>query len=58
MDEIKFFCDQVSGDNIGNESMDAIDARNFFKTGNLNISAVYYVIDIVCRNIAIRFLAR
>ena len=30
--------------------MDAIDARNFFKTGNLNISAVYYVIDIVCRN--------
>ena len=38
--------------------MDAIEAENFLKTGNLNILAVYYVINIVCSGIAIRFLAR
>ena len=52
------FCDQLSGDNKGNENMDAIEAENFLKTGNLNILAVYYVINIVCSGIAIRFLAR
>ena len=65
MDEIKLlssfktiFCDQLSGDNLGNGNMDAFDAGNFLKTGNLNISAVYYMINIVCSNIAICFLAR
>ena len=38
--------------------MDAIEAENFLKTGNLNILAVYYVINSVCSGIAIRFLAR
>ena len=37
--------------------MDAIEAENFLKSGNLNILAVYYVINIVCNDIAIRFLA-
>ena len=52
------FRDQLRGDNIGNENMDAIEAENFQKPGNLNILAVYYVINIVCSGIVIRFLAR
>ena len=38
--------------------MDAIEAENFLKNGNLNILAVYYVVNIVCSGIAIPFLAR